>query len=267
MNEVRIKSHFPGANRKIRGVISGVPLDISIEEIKKEINGDRVTVVKRLPTRYQGKVVDSLSVLLQFEGDMTQKVMIGCMCFNVREYIAKPLRCFKCQRIGHVADQCKSKLRCARCAGEHEYGRCAVDAKTKCCNCGGEHSAAYQGCEVQKRAKDIQRFKIQNKLSYAETAKQVSLGVTTDFRAIGQNTFSAKDFPKLPQMNNISAIKCSHKCAVKDDTLIVDKFKFVAFIGMVNVALQQTKKRSRLRTIVKAANDYLGIRDMTVDMK
>lgn len=47
----------------------------------------------------------------------------------------------------------------------------------------------------------------------------------------------------------------------------MEKFPFVAFIGLVvNVALQQTKKRSRLRTIVEAAKDYLGITEMTVDM-
>ncbi|KAJ4934742.1 hypothetical protein JOQ06_007525 [Pogonophryne albipinna] len=37
----------------MRGVISGVPMEISIEELKKEIKGGKVSVVKRLPTRYQ----------------------------------------------------------------------------------------------------------------------------------------------------------------------------------------------------------------------
>lgn len=58
---------------------------------------------------------------------------------------------------------------------------------------------------------------------------------------------------------------CSHKCAVKDDTLIVDKYSFVAFIGkVVNVTSQQTKKSSWLKTIVETAGEYLG--EMLHDM-
>ena len=58
LNEVRIKCHVPGANRKIL-FLSGVPIEIDIEELKKEMKGGKVSVVKRLPTRYQGKIVDS----------------------------------------------------------------------------------------------------------------------------------------------------------------------------------------------------------------
>lgn len=119
-----------------------------------------------------------------------------------------------------------------------------------------------------RRSKQSKRYsEIQNKVSDAEAAKQVSLIVTADSQATGQSSFSAKDFPKLAQMQNMRAMKCSHKCAVTDEALMVDQFTFAAFIGLVvNVALQQTKKRSRLRTIVEAAKDYLGITEMTVDM-
>ncbi len=46
--------------------------------------------------------------------------------------------CFRCQMIGHVADQSKAKPRCVNCAGKHEYGGCAAGAKLKC-KYGGEH--------------------------------------------------------------------------------------------------------------------------------
>lgn len=91
----------------------------------------------------------------------------------MREYIPQPLRCFKCQRMGHTIQQCKWRQRCAKCGGEHDYGKCNKDAKLKCCNCGGEHSAAYAGCVVQKRAKEMQRYKIVNKVSYAEAVRSI----------------------------------------------------------------------------------------------
>ncbi len=95
---------------------------------------------------------DSLSVLLVFEKIMPTEVQMGWIKYKVKEYIPQPLRCFKCQRTGHTAQQCKWKQRCAECGGEHDYGKCNKDAKLKCCNCGGEHSAAYAGCVVQKQA-------------------------------------------------------------------------------------------------------------------
>ena len=46
--------------------------------------------------------------------------------------------------------------------------------KPTCINCGGQHSAAYQGCEEAKKAKEIQRIKIVNKLTYEQAAKKLT---------------------------------------------------------------------------------------------
>lgn len=81
------------------------------------------------------------------------------MSYNVRVYIPPPLRCFTCQRYGHVAAVCKGKIRCSNCGGEHKYGECEEGATQKCCNCGGEHSAAHGGCEVYKRMFEVQKMK------------------------------------------------------------------------------------------------------------
>lgn len=90
---------------------------------------------------------------MQFEKTLPKSVQIGYMSYSVREYIPKPIRCYKCQRMGHTAQQCKGKMRCARCGGQHEYGKCEKETKIKCCNCGGEHSAELGGCEVQRDRK------------------------------------------------------------------------------------------------------------------
>ncbi|XP_053479205.1 solute carrier organic anion transporter family member 3A1 isoform X2 [Ictalurus furcatus] len=105
---------------------------------------------------------------------LPSKVYIGYMSYEARPYIPPPLRCFKCQKYGHVAAICKGKQRCGRCAGKHEYGKCGGGVKFKCCNCGGEHSSAYHGCEASKKAAEVQQVKTLQGITYAEAVKKVS---------------------------------------------------------------------------------------------
>jgi len=55
----------------------------------------------------------------------------------------------------------------------HEDGKCGQNENMKCCNCGGEHSAAFGGRPVQMQAKEVQKYKILNQVSYAEAVKKV----------------------------------------------------------------------------------------------
>lgn len=96
----------------------------------------------RLESKRDGILKETLSVVLQFEKTLPNSVQMGFVNDSLREFILKPLRWYTCQRMGHTAQQCKGKLRCACCGGKHEYGKCEKDAKGQCCNCGGEHSAA-----------------------------------------------------------------------------------------------------------------------------
>ncbi len=102
---------------------------------------------KRLKTTRNGEKCNSLSVTIKFdEHRLPCKVLTGYMSYEVRPYIPPPLRCFKCQKYGHVAAICKGKQRCGRCAGKHKYEKCQEGAKLKHYNCEGEHSSAYRGC-------------------------------------------------------------------------------------------------------------------------
>ncbi|XP_026114930.1 uncharacterized protein LOC113093328 [Carassius auratus] len=123
----------------------------------------------------EGKRMDSLSVRLKLEGkEVPDRIKLGYISYPIRQYIAPPLRCYNCQRYGHTALVCKSKMRCARCGGEHEFGKCGEGVGLKCCNCGGNHNAAYGGCEVRKKAVEVQQEKTKNKGTYAEAVKAVN---------------------------------------------------------------------------------------------
>lgn len=62
---------------KLKGVISNVPLEITEEEIKKEIKGGKLIDVKRLQTNKDGVKKDSLPMMVQFESTLPQEVKMG----------------------------------------------------------------------------------------------------------------------------------------------------------------------------------------------
>lgn len=236
----------------IRGVISGVPLNVSMDDIKGNLSGGTVISIRRLQMWKDNKRCESMSVMIEFEGsNLPTRVKLGFVSFLVREFIPPPLRCFKCQRMGHTANVCKRKMRCAKCGGEHEYGKCEDGVVIKCCNCGGGHSAAYTGCPVQQEAREAQTIRTVQNVTYAEAMRKI------------------KDKGKAePKVNNVrgnrlesySQRELNHERNEPDLHITVNKIDFLAFIcAVVNGTSQVEKKSDKLRIIVGCANKFLKL--------
>jgi len=136
-----------------RGVIYNVPLDIPTDDILACLAGQGVQSVRRF--RYKSKDSSEMnrvqiSISAVTSADLPSEVKLGCMLFRVKQYIPRPLRCFKCNRYGHVAKHCRGRLRCSICSGEHKYSECSA-AAPKCPNCGGSHSAHENLPKIPKR--------------------------------------------------------------------------------------------------------------------
>lgn len=65
LNSLKITSHIPGASTKSRGVISGIPISVTMEEIKESLTEYGVIEAKRL-TKGKEKI-ESMSILLCFK--------------------------------------------------------------------------------------------------------------------------------------------------------------------------------------------------------
>lgn len=254
LNGKKVKCTVVFDKKLIRGVISGIPLSESISDVVGGIKNVKVKEAKRLKTKREGVLTDSLSILLTFdEAKLPDKVFIGYMSYDVRVYVPPPLRCFKCQKYGHIAAVCKGKLRCSKCSGEHEYGKCEKDAKLKCSNCGGEHSSAYRGCEVSKRMQEVQRIRVTEGMSYAQAARKVPppRGVRSESVPPGKVTRNER------QTKEVACKKCDK---IKEDTLIVSKSDFVLFMAeVINCSAQTERRTKKIQIIVDAAEKYLGI--------
>lgn len=228
-----------------KGIIFGVPLNISMEEFKGNVKGGKVVNAHRLKSVVEGVRKDTETVVIEFQGEgIPKRVMLGVMSYIVREFIPGPVRCFNCQRFGHVATRCREKCRCARCGGNHEYGKCEEGVKPKCCNCGEGHSAAFRGCEVLKREMVIQKRRVEEKITYAEAAKLVR----------DQNT-KQSDQPGDAVRRNKD---------VSEDYMIIEKKKFVTFIaGVINGTAGIESKTQKIQVVVIAAIRHLGLVGLT----
>lgn len=263
IDKTRVQCSLIEYKKVNRGVITGIPTDVSEEEMKDNMIGAKVLEVKRLSTTRNGEKCNSLSVMIKFdEAKLPGKVYIGYMSYEVRPYIPPPLRCFKCQKYGHVAAICKGKQRCGRCAGEHEYGKCGEGVKLKCCNCGGEHSSAYRGCEASKRAVEVQRVKALQGITYAEAVKTVSREKIV-YKPANNET---KDRPANDETKDRSCGNCE-KFVAKKDVLIMSKNEFVLFmVEVINCSAQTERKTGKIKIIVKAAEKYLGVKGLSCEM-
>lgn len=227
------------------GVITGVPISVSMEELKKNIKGGKVLNVQRLKSAKEGVMRDSETVTVEFEGEhVPKKVFLGFMSYPVRLFVPKPMRCYNCQRFGHTAKNCNRQRRCARCGGDHEYGKCGTGIAPKCCSCGGAHNVAYGGCEIMRRETNIQKIIVEKRLSYAEAVRM------------------SKE--RVDEMREPSVMEEQVQHQRTNDRMYVGKRDLVTFIaGVINSTAEVKSKNEKIQLIVKAAVNHLGLVGLT----
>ncbi|KAL1478212.1 hypothetical protein MTO96_016399 [Rhipicephalus appendiculatus] len=124
---VAVKVSIPDAYQKSSSVIRAVPTSYSEEELLDTLRPQGVINVKRIvrytvpDTAGEGGVAQTPTgkVVLTFPRSLERpaEVEIGAVKYKLREFVDRPARCYKCQRLGHVSRHCASRLRCKRCCG------------------------------------------------------------------------------------------------------------------------------------------------------
>jgi hypothetical protein len=67
--------------------------------------------------------------------------------------VARPVRCYNCNRYGHYQSKCKHSTTCGNCAGGHRTSTCTAQEK-KCPACGEAHAVTDPGCPVYRKERD-----------------------------------------------------------------------------------------------------------------
>lgn len=155
-----------------KGIIKSKDLEqCSEKELVEELKNQGVTEAYRIKIKKENKVINTNTIILTFNRpNIPKEIKAGFLQLKVEEYIPNPMRCFNCQRFGHLKKHCKRNAVCPRCGTEgHELTTC--DKEMKCINCNGNHLSFSKVCPKYIEEKEIQKVKTQKNISYQEARK------------------------------------------------------------------------------------------------
>ncbi|GBM63224.1 hypothetical protein AVEN_188259-1 [Araneus ventricosus] len=147
------------ADRLLKAVIKGLPLNQNIEELKTILeNRDfKIIRISRLKN-YRFKTLHPY-FLIEVAKTKNHLGIYNLKTIKLLSVTIKPYRkknratiFFKCSNFHHSARNCQFKDRCIKCEGNHETRDCTIKTKIdnpKCINCKENgHLASWRGCPM-----------------------------------------------------------------------------------------------------------------------
>ena len=134
--------------------IKGVDTSIDIDDLRTILKTKSIhlTGIRRLLNRESGRPTKTVKLTCnntESEKLSTQDRLIinGKNCHLERERKVKIIRCYNCQKFGHISANCKNKAVCVKCSCYHESST-FCNAEPKCANCEGPYPAYSSLCPV-----------------------------------------------------------------------------------------------------------------------
>lgn len=264
-----LKSDFPVYNNfkgfiphqliSCKGILREIDPNLSVEMIFKNLKASNkcpILGVQRLQRRKEvdGKFifVNTASVVITFRGRNLPQYTTLFYTVRVPEgYISPVIQCKNCCRYGHVARQCRSKIRCAACAGEHDTETCSKKSSPTCIFCKNDHLSNEQGTRLSQRIcpefnlqKQIKVHMARYNCSFIEAAnacRQYEVNDVDSTNIRNDLTMSATNFPPLPSQihpNDLAQGNSSYSSLPSTSTR-----KHFNFSKIVNRSQPQTIKR------------------------
>ena len=92
-------------------------------------------------------------------------------------FVPNPMRCFNCNKFGHTSQRCKVAAKCTGCGKDKHEGQC--EGPKLCSNCNGPHASSAKDCPVWQKEKEIQRVRVEKRVSFPEARQLVEARMPT----------------------------------------------------------------------------------------
>lgn len=143
------------------------------KEILEKLKDQRVIEVRKITRKVNEGYVPTGILVLTFDiPSIPQKVEIGYLKnVKVEIYYDRPMRCQKCQKLGHSKKKCESEVEvCGKCSEPIPHSeQCSV---LKCVNCGGDHASFDRACSLYNDEVKVIEKMVHKKLSYRMAKKE-----------------------------------------------------------------------------------------------
>ena len=124
----------------------------SIEETYPDSTATRFVNKDRTPL---GTVKIVFKSGLLHERALNEGIFVDNIYYRTQKFIQtgiQIIRCFKCQKFGHISMNCKSAITCGHCTGIHKYKDCTMKHEApKCVNCSEAHTSDSTSCTAYLR--------------------------------------------------------------------------------------------------------------------
>lgn len=146
--------------------------DLSEEEILQGLSDEGVVGVRRIFSKRGEQRKSTPLLILNFNrSNRPTQIVAGYLRYEVRVFIASPLRCYKCQQYGHGSRNCRNEPRCFEC-GQLAHGD-EPCSSTKCCaTCHSlNHTARSNACPIWQKEKTICSIQATKNVTFSEARR------------------------------------------------------------------------------------------------
>ena len=154
---------------------------INVEQVKRMINGELKSTPKYILT-FNGTYLPPFVKVAEWHREL------------VELYIPNPMRCLRCQKLGHTKKRCRNEKEiCRRCGGEdHKSQECTNDPS--CVNCGLPHPANDNNCPAYNFRKEVIATQTRERITHFEATELVKERYHSEGR-----TYSFKTKQRTPR--------------------------------------------------------------------
>ena len=147
-------------------------------EIRDEMKHQGVVGVNRVTLKNEGNVIPTNTLFLTFGSpELPKEITVGYLKVKVAFFVPSPMRCFSCNKFGHTSQRCKFAAKCTGCGKDKHEGQC--EGPKLCSNCNGPHASSAKDCPVWQKEKEIQRVRVEKRISFPEAKQLVEAKMPT----------------------------------------------------------------------------------------